>query len=88
MGNLVKHFFTISCSKGYAIKGRDEIIVVGGGTHVALAPQRKPNNFVNPLNVLGRIRANKCNVIGLALGFHHRRSSISKFLFLEMVLDP
>lgn len=81
MGNLVKHFFTISCSKGYAIKGRDEIIVVGGGTHVALAPERKPNNFVNPLNVLGRIRANNGNVIGQASGFRHRRSSILEISF-------
>ena len=70
------------------MKGKDEIIVVGDGTHAALAAERKLNNFVNPLNVLGQIGAIDGNVIGQASGFHHTRSCISKFLFLEMVSDP
>jgi len=66
---------------------RDEIIVVGGGIRVDLAAERRPNRFVKPLNVSGRIRANYGNVIDQASGFHRRRSSIPKFLFLEMILD-
>ncbi|MGA2956955.1 MAG: hypothetical protein ABSF48_14685 [Thermodesulfobacteriota bacterium] len=72
----------------WAIKGKNEIIVLDADTRVTLAPERKLHNFVNPLKVLERIGAKNGNVIGQASGFHHTRSSISKFLFLEMILDP
>jgi NAD-dependent SIR2 family protein deacetylase len=88
MENFVKHYFTISYSKGYAIKGKDEIIVVGGSTHVAPAAERKLNNYLSSLNALKRIGTNNGNVTGQASGFHDTRSSISKFLFLEIILDP
>ncbi len=46
----------------WAIKGKDEIIVVDTGSYLSLANQRKLTYYVNPVEVLGSIGANKTNV--------------------------
>ena len=46
----------------WAIKGKDEIMVVDTGCDLRLASQRKLTNFVSPIDLLGKIGANKTNV--------------------------
>lgn len=46
----------------WAIKAKDEIIVVDSGTGVTLAEKKKLKNYVNPVEMLKRIGANESNV--------------------------
>lgn len=46
----------------WAIKGKNEIMVVDTGCGVTLASQRKLKDFVNPVDLLEKIGANKTNV--------------------------
>ena len=46
----------------WAIKGKDEIMVVDTGSSLSLANQRKLKHFENPVDILARIGANKTNV--------------------------
>ncbi len=46
----------------WAIKGKDEIIVVDTGSDLSLANQRKMNYYVNPVEALATLGANKTNV--------------------------
>ena len=46
----------------WAIKGKDEIIVVDSGVSPTLAGERKLANFVNPVDLLARVGADKTNV--------------------------
>ena len=46
----------------WAIKGKDETIVVDTGVSLTLASERKLTNFVNPVDLLARIGADKTNV--------------------------
>ena len=46
----------------WAIKGKDEVMVVDTGCDLSLASQRKLTNFVSPIDLLARIGANKTNV--------------------------
>ncbi len=46
----------------WAIKGKDETIVVDTGVSPTLASERKLANFVNPVDLLARIGADKTNV--------------------------
>jgi len=47
----------------WAIKGKNEIIVIDTGCSLSLATQRKLEDFVNPVDILARIGAGKPNVI-------------------------
>ncbi len=46
----------------WAIKGKDEIIVVDSGVSPTLAGERKLANFVNPVDLLAMVGADKTNV--------------------------
>jgi glyoxylase-like metal-dependent hydrolase (beta-lactamase superfamily II) len=46
----------------WAIKHKDEFIVVDTGTGVTLAEKRKLKNYVNPVEMLAKIGANESNV--------------------------
>jgi glyoxylase-like metal-dependent hydrolase (beta-lactamase superfamily II) len=46
----------------WAIKQKEEIIIVDTGTGVTLAEKRKLKNYVNPVEMLSRIGANESNV--------------------------
>ncbi len=46
----------------WAIKGKNEIIVVDTGCSLSLATQRKLKDFLNPVDILARIGADKTNV--------------------------
>ncbi|MGA3175111.1 MAG: N-acyl homoserine lactonase family protein [Syntrophorhabdales bacterium] len=46
----------------WAIKAKDEIVVVDSGTGVTLAEKKKLKNYVNPVEMLKRVGANESNV--------------------------
>jgi glyoxylase-like metal-dependent hydrolase (beta-lactamase superfamily II) len=46
----------------WAIKQKDEIIIIDTGTGVTLAEKKKLKNYVNPVDMLARIGANESNV--------------------------
>jgi glyoxylase-like metal-dependent hydrolase (beta-lactamase superfamily II) len=55
----------------WAIKGPDEILVVDAGMRVALAQERRINNFVDPVQVLERIGADGTTVKKVILTHLH-----------------
>jgi glyoxylase-like metal-dependent hydrolase (beta-lactamase superfamily II) len=55
----------------WAIKGNDEIVVVDTGCGVRLATERQLEEFVNPIDLLAKIGANKTNVKKIILTHLH-----------------
>jgi glyoxylase-like metal-dependent hydrolase (beta-lactamase superfamily II) len=55
----------------WAVKGRDEILVVDTGCGVGLATERQVEDFVNPIDLLAKIGANKTNVKKVVLTHLH-----------------
>lgn len=55
----------------WAIKGTDEILVVDTGCGVRLATERQLQDFVNPIDLLANIGANKINVKKIILTHLH-----------------
>jgi len=55
----------------WAIKGKDEIMVVDTGCGLTLASQRKLTNFVSPIDLLASIGANKTNVKKVFVSHFH-----------------
>jgi glyoxylase-like metal-dependent hydrolase (beta-lactamase superfamily II) len=55
----------------WAIKGNDEILVVDAGCGARLAAERQLEEFVNPIDLLAKIGANKTNVKKIILTHLH-----------------
>ncbi len=55
----------------WAIKGKDEIMVVDTGSGLSLANQRKLKGFVDPVDMLAAIGANKTNVKKVFISHFH-----------------